>query len=34
DDGYAIVLDPAAAPEERIREAARNCPTRAISLAS
>ncbi len=34
DDGYAIVLDPAAAPEERIREAARNCPTRAISLES
>jgi ferredoxin len=32
DEGYAIVIDPAGAPEEKIREAARNCPTRSIAV--
>jgi ferredoxin len=32
DDGIAIVVDPDAAPEEKIRLAAEGCPTRAITL--
>jgi ferredoxin len=32
DEGYATVLDPAAAPADKIREAARNCPTRSITV--
>ena len=32
DEGYAIVLDPTAADDDKIREAARNCPTRSIIL--
>jgi ferredoxin len=32
DQGYAIVTDPSAAPEDKIREAARNCPTRSITV--
>ena len=32
DDGYAIVLDHDAAPEDKVREAARNCPTRSIDV--
>lgn len=33
DDGVAVVLDPNAAPEDRILLAAEGCPTRAISIA-
>jgi ferredoxin len=33
EDRIAIVVDPHGAPEERVREAARNCPTEAILLA-
>jgi ferredoxin len=32
DAGYAVVLDPAATEEERIRIAAQGCPVGAISL--
>jgi len=32
DDGYAVVIDPTGADEERIRIAAEGCPTGAISL--
>jgi ferredoxin len=35
DEGYAIVLDGSAAadaPDDKIREAARNCPTRSIEV--
>ena len=32
DDGVAIVLDPDAAPEEKILLAAQGCPTQAISV--
>jgi ferredoxin len=32
DDGHAIVTDPAASPEEKIRIAAQGCPVGAISL--
>ncbi len=32
DDGIAIVLDPDAAPEEKILLAAQGCPTQAISV--
>ncbi|HZN16217.1 MAG TPA: ferredoxin [Acidimicrobiales bacterium] len=32
DEGYAIVIDAAGAPEDKIREAARNCPTRSITV--
>ena len=32
DEGYAIVLDPDAEPEQKVREAARNCPTRSIDV--
>lgn len=32
DDGIATVVDPAAAPEERVLDAARKCPARAISV--
>jgi ferredoxin len=32
DDGIAIVLDPGAAPEEKIVLAAQGCPTQAITL--
>ena len=32
DEGYAIVIDAAGAPEDKIREAARNCPTRSIGV--
>jgi ferredoxin len=31
-EGIAVVLDPTAAPEERIVAAAQGCPTQAISL--
>ena len=32
DDGVAVVLDPAAAPEDKIASAAEGCPTGAIKL--
>jgi ferredoxin len=32
DDGIAVVLDPAAAPEDKIVLAAQGCPTQAISV--
>jgi ferredoxin len=32
DEGYAVVLDPAATDEERLRIAAQGCPVGAISL--
>jgi ferredoxin len=32
DDGVARVLDPAAAPEDKIVDAARKCPTGAITV--
>lgn len=32
DDGVSIVLDPDAAPEEKILLAAQGCPTQAISV--
>jgi ferredoxin len=32
DDGIAVVLDPTAAPEEKIILAAQGCPTQAISI--
>jgi ferredoxin len=32
DDGHAVVLDPAATDEERLRTAAQGCPVGAISL--
>jgi ferredoxin len=32
DEGYAIVLDADAEPEQKVREAARNCPTRSIEV--
>jgi len=32
DDGHAVVLDPAATDEERLRIAAQGCPVGAISL--
>jgi ferredoxin len=32
EDGHAVVLDPAASDEERIRIAAQGCPVGAISL--
>lgn len=31
-DGIAFVVDPAAAPEESVRRAARQCPARAIAV--
>jgi len=32
DDGIAIVLDPAAAPDDKIVLAAQGCPTQAIAI--
>ncbi len=32
DEGYAVVLDPAATDDERLRIAAQGCPVGAISL--
>ena len=32
DDGIAIVLDPAAAPDDKIVLAAQGCPTQAIAV--
>lgn len=32
DDGIAVVLDPTAAPEEKIILAGQGCPTQAISI--
>ena len=32
DDSIATVVDPAAAPEEKVLAAARKCPTRAITV--
>jgi ferredoxin len=32
DEGYAIVIDAAGDTEDKIREAARNCPTRSITV--
>jgi ferredoxin len=32
DDGIAVVLDPTAAPPDKIRLAEQGCPTRAISV--
>jgi ferredoxin len=32
DEGYAVVLDPGATDEERLRIAAQGCPVGAISL--
>ena len=32
DDGIAVVLDPAAAPEESVRIAAARCPSKAITV--
>jgi ferredoxin len=32
DDGHAVVVDPTASPEEKIRIAAQGCPVGAISL--
>ena len=32
EDGIAIVLDPEAAPEEKVMLAAQGCPTQAISV--
>jgi ferredoxin len=32
DDGYSVVIDPAATDEERLRIAAQGCPVGAISL--
>jgi ferredoxin len=32
DDGIAVVLDPTAAPEDRIALAVEGCPTKAISV--
>ena len=32
DEGYAVVTDPTASPEEKIRIAAQGCPVGAISL--
>ncbi len=32
DEGYAVVLDPAATDEDRLRTAAQGCPVGAISL--
>jgi ferredoxin len=34
DDGIAVVVDPAAAPEDTIRAAAARCPSRAITVTS
>ena len=34
DDGIATVVDPSAATEAQLREAAARCPTHAISLSS
>jgi ferredoxin len=33
DEGKAVVLDPDAAPQEEVLEAARNCPVTAIFVA-
>ena len=30
--GYAVVVDPEGDTEDKIREAARNCPTRSITV--
>jgi ferredoxin len=32
DEGVADVVDPAAAPEDKVRQAARSCPTGAIAV--
>ena len=32
DDSIAVVLDPSAAPEDRVRAAAAKCPARAITV--
>ena len=32
DDGIAVVIDPAAAPEDSVRTAAVRCPSRAITV--
>ncbi len=32
DDGVAVVVDPAAAPEDRVVLAADGCPTKAITI--
>ena len=32
DDGIAIVLDPTAAPEDKVMLAGQGCPTQAISI--
>jgi ferredoxin len=32
DDSIAFVVDPDAAPEDKVLHAARNCPTRAIAV--
>ncbi len=32
DDGIAVVLDPAAQPEEKIALAVQGCPTQAITI--
>ena len=32
DDGIAVVLDPAAQPEDKVLLAAQGCPTQAISV--
>jgi ferredoxin len=32
DEGHAVVLDPTAAPEEKIAAAATGCPTRSITV--
>lgn len=32
DDGIAVVIDPGAAPDDKIHLAAQGCPTRAITV--
>ena len=32
EDGIAVVVDPAGAPEDKVLTAARNCPTHAITV--
>lgn len=32
DDSIAVVVDPAAAPEDKVASAARKCPARAITV--
>ena len=32
EDGIAVVVDPAAAPEDKVVNAAQRCPTRAITI--